>query len=263
MTFYGSKELVEDDYSLETAPSQGESWTRRYRGGFTEVKDAYDSARIAGLRARMDPIGNGYWSLVVVYAGGTATGPSEILSEKWTMEGSDLEKSIWELPKVYAELIKITDVSALARVRAYIESFVSGEYIVQDQDGVDIVLTESKITDITNAYGVNSAIITGLIQSLSRGTEAKPVSSFVLRHTMIVPANSVLKPGYTNLGRMIGTGTLISTENIPSTILFNIPDGYWWKKAPTITELDSGRWQFTQDFVHADSFDVFAWEDAL
>jgi len=83
-----------------------------------------------------------------------------------------------------------------------------------------------------------------------------------LRHTVVITSNSTIQPVLTNVGKVYSTAALQSAENIPGTIKFSLPDGYWLKRTPTVDQYGTDKWQITQEYWHADSYSTFLYEEA-
>jgi hypothetical protein len=91
--------------------------------------------------------------------------------------------------------------------------------------------------------------------------EAFPVSQYVLRKTLIVPSNTNLRPALENVGKIFTTTNQLKTsESIPTTLLFVLPEGVWLKRTPTVQQITSDKWQALQEWWHADDYSRFVFE---
>jgi hypothetical protein len=88
------------------------------------------------------------------------------------------------------------------------------------------------------------------------------VSQWVLRHTIIIAANSTIKPSLINVGKVFTTQMVQLIENIPATLKFDLPQGWWLKRTPTVEQTSADKFTITQEFWHGDAFDPFVYEVA-
>lgn len=232
-----------------------ERWTPR-TGRVTEPRtkllNASVAAHTASLRAagysyEVEPLGESPYSIVTTLAVAEDATPTTILADLWEIDGNDLEKSIWELPAVKTQMERTTDLEERARIRYNIEQFVKGEAT----DGA------------TTPANFDSSVYTALIKSLLSGVESFPVSTYVLRRTITVPAGTTLSPVFTNSNRIYTTAALLAFETtIPSNLRSDLPGGFWQKKTPTAGQQSDGRWQYRVEYWYAEDFDEFIYEAA-
>jgi hypothetical protein len=243
----------------------------RWRGTLASLWALLEPLKVAGWKFDLDPESESeYYTLTATYAVESAgdktpsNDPAKVLADIWTLTGNDLEKSLWEHPKIKTELNKIAtetssdaDWKQLLDFRKAINDYVSGSYDTSDPD-------YATIGDLTPALSppINSTIIKEFIGLMCMGTDTYTVSQYVLRRTVEVPWNTSFKPSLTNVGNVYSTSSLTSIELIPSSIKFTLPDGYWLKRTPTMEQQASGTWQVTQEWWHADSYSTFIYEQA-
>jgi len=55
---------------------------------------------------------------------------------------------------------------------------------------------------------------------------------------------------------------LRAVENIPTTINFELPTGWWLKRTPTVEQTAADKSTITQEYWHADAYDPFVYEVA-
>lgn len=201
--------------------------------------------RANGYAYEVEPIGESPHSIVTTLNVDEGSGPETILNDLWELDGNDMEKSIWELPKIRRELEKTLDVWERAQVRANIEALVRGD----SEDGA------------TTPSNFDPAVYTGLISSLISGVEAFPISTYVLRRTLTLPALTTLAPGFANSNRIYTTAQLLAFEtSIPTNLGNTLPTGYWQKKTPTASQQSDGRWVYRVEYWWAEEYDPFIYE---
>jgi hypothetical protein len=96
-----------------------------------------------------------------------------------------------------------------------------------------------------------------LVNQMSLGVEAFTVSQYVLRRVLIIAANSSIKPSLEHVGEIYRTAELVQAEAVPGTIRFDLPEGYWLKRTPTVDQMSLDKWQITQEWWHADAYSPF------
>lgn len=120
--------------------------------------------------------------------------------------------------------------------------------------------------DSEDAYRFHLRSTTGFAADLYNlavyGVRAKRVIVPHLRHTQTVSQLWTVKAALTNVERIISTTSLVATESVPSTILFNLPDkttvrsiasklGYgWYKKYPSVKIAANRRMQIEQEWEY-------------
>ena len=103
----------------------------------------------------------------------------------------------------------------------------------------------------TNANKIYQLMLTGL--------RAIRVNAPTLRHTQTVSNNWTVKASFANVSKLISTASLISTEAVPSAILFNLPNdasvraGFqyaWMKNHPTVRASAFQKMQIEQEWQY-------------
>jgi hypothetical protein len=243
--------------SLVELPS-GRSWDprigftiiRRYRGSLTQIQIVEANAKASNLRVQIEPDIEGGFGVVSVWYGAESTQPADVpLADTWELVGNDLEKDLWELPKVINALAPFV-ISDRRQIKADVEAWLAGTLVVNGipvTDWTDFC-TRSEFTQSQND------VLTDLVTDRIRGVEAWTVSQWVLRRTLIIAANSTIKPALADVGRVRSTTTLKAEENIPSTVKFDLPEGFWLKRTPTFTQTAADKWTISQEWWHADNY---------
>jgi hypothetical protein len=243
--------------SLVELPS-GRSWDprigftiiRRYRGSLTQIQIVEADAKANNLRVQIEPDIEGGFGVVSVWYGAESTQPAGVpLADTWELVGNDLEKDLWELPKIVAALAPF-NISDRRQIKIDIEAWLAGTLVVNDlpvRDWTDYCTRSGFTTDQVE-------ILTQLVTERIRGVQAWTVSQWVLRRTLIIAANSTIKPALADVGRVRSTTTLKAEENIPSTVKFDLPEGFWLKRTPTFTQTAADKWTISQEWWHADNY---------
>jgi len=98
-----------------------------------------------------------------------------------------------------------------------------------------------------------------LFDQIQAGLRSVEIVAPVLRHTQTVSANWTVKAALTNVGRLLSTATLESSEGVPVDVLFELPSGtttrpdmaYAWKKEfPTVRVSANNKRQIEQEFKY-------------
>ncbi len=106
-----------------------------------------------------------------------------------------------------------------------------------------------------------------LLKALMDGVEQVEVDTFTLSHTKVVTAQYINPAQFTNLNYIYSSATLIATENIPTTVLFDFPTDtdpapvlipatalyqkyqYGWKKnAPSVRQTTKQKFTIQQTY---------------
>lgn len=122
-----------------------------------------------------------------------------------------------------------------------------------------------KIPKISGAYFSPAGI--KLAKALSDGVEQIEVPAPVLTRTKIVTQDYVYPADFTNIGQIYSTATLVATQGVPSTVLFEIgtlpstdPGAIvipgtsvyqlyqygWLKNSPSVRQVSKRKWSLTQ-----------------
>ena len=255
------------EYSFD--PRNGGSVRRRYEMFNTQVSDYINNLQTAGLsfETRTNK-GSPTTEVEVIESftlGGVVPTPETVISEVWELLSNDLERSIWELPKVKRELKKFDSIvdgySKAAYVHRLVDGKLAGSSTVVGYGGneVDIITHEAFTGEIT-ALGLDAAVFTGLVRTLAKGVEAFPVSGYVIRRTKKLPAVTNIKPILARSNIIYEKSVFIALENPPSTITFGIPEGWYQKKSPVMAQQQDGTWQMTEEWWWAEEFEAFIYD---
>jgi hypothetical protein len=267
MTDYGIA-IIELKPEISFDPRTGYSIVRRWKGTEYQIDLLATFYEFRGFRVERTPNDNGGKSFLRVYFGADETwNPDVPLIDKWSKRGNDLEKTLWALPHVRAELDKVTnpdDYGQLALFKADLEGFVRGETQTTDVDGKKQKLTIQFILDSANSVGMNLEVIKGLIGAFARGEEAFPVSQCVLIRTQIITTSSPIEADETNVDKVFTTDGMKSLfPTIPNKIKNQMRPGYWLKKTPTEDQVGSDKIQIDYEWWFAEFYDRFIYGDPI
>lgn len=252
--FYGSNVTeLPTDYGFD--PRSGIYSIRKWRGTPAAVSLQADAAKLLGLKYDVTPDRDegGYNTIRVWYGAIETQNPDEPLSDLWSLDGNQIDKSLWNIAKVKDTLANLS-VSDVSKVKKDVEDVVSGEADFTADD----ILNGLPLT-------VDKKIISDLISALCRGEESKPISQYVLRRVRTVPFNTNIKPNYTGVNKIITTASLKAAgdpgaKSIPGTLLFELPEGFWAKQTPTVRQVTSTTWEITEEWWFAERYDPFVWD---
>lgn len=167
--------------------------------------------------------------------------PDESEVDTWEMSANRVEKDL-----LTADIAAVNDLSTgdLKALRAYASGDSATDY-------------ESYTWDDSGSSDPQ-----GLFKMLKAGVRSIAVLQPVIRHTTTVSDSYVIASALTNVGSILKTSTLIAAENIPASILNNLPadatrtlDGItytygWYKGCPTITDTIDGKVQIQQEWEY-------------
>ena len=264
----GVYDLIELPTPQTYTPGSGIVSTRRTRMLKASVPAFTAALASMGYGWEVSPDENSPFSVVT-----TIDAPE--LTTTWALDGNDLEKSIWQLPKVKAMLALVSDLKVRAAYRAEIERFVRGEYESDSRKTLDSIkaLITNFATVQSNANptaptrpqvdGLVGEITDGLVASLVDGVEAFPISTYVLRKTSIYPPITNVSPAFEDSNKLFSFQRLIQEEpTIPLNLAGILGEikGYWQKKTPQASQSTDGRWTYTGEYWWADDYDPFLYE---
>ena len=146
---------------------------------------------------------------------------------------------------------------------------VEKDFLEADLSAIN-ALTDTQIADVKKAGDDPTVDITSYnstqktcVRLLRAGVKSVRVFAPVLRHTITVARNYTVAATLTNCGSILSTSALQSNENVPGTLLFNLPTGSnptrtdglslkygWFKKYPSVTQVGQGRWQIVQEWEY-------------
>lgn len=268
--YFGTIELP----AVETwDPRTGGGYTRRFKGPEVLLRSLAMTHKSAGARIEFTPPEEGGISeLRATYGASDTQSPTEPLADVWSIVGNDLEKDLWTHPKMVSECAKATDdvggdsaATKLSIVRGEIEALVKGEREVTHDDGNTYALTAEHILLLHVANlgaGVNLTTWQDFIKTLAAGETSFVKTQTVLQHSLVIAANSSIRPALTNVDCVYTTAQLRIAENIPDTIRFDLPDGEWLKKAAKVEQESADKWRIVQEWWWAETWNSWVYARA-
>jgi hypothetical protein len=263
ITHFGNYDLIELPSPATYTPAGGIVTTRRVRMLKTTVPAYTAGLAAAGYGWELNPDDNTPYAVVTTIA-------SPDLTATWTLDGNDIEQSIWLLPKVRAVFNLIPDLKTRAKIRDEIERLVRGEYTEDEAKTVSGIVVELTAAATgqpgpaePSVYGEFADIVNGLIGSLVQGVESFPVSTYVLRKTQVLNPLTNVSPGFEDSNKALSLSALVVREpGIPLNIAGVLTGigGYWQKKTPQASQAADGRWTYTVEYWHADRVDPFLYQ---
>lgn len=276
MALFSGITASELDETRRYNPRTGEIRIRHWKG--TPLEIAAIETQAKNLKYSYTTGWDGaYKTVSVEYPETEENEPNTPLSEKWECDANLLQKDIWSLPAVQAELQKIGGTiigqSALtqhgateaADVRATFrndfDAIANGREVrVQRIDatgalveGEETTVTLAMLLDIARIYGANRQVFLDLAMDISKGVSFYNVIQYVARHTKVTNQSSSIKAARENVGRMFTATTI--TALFPQDVKFEAPtDGYWLKQVPTVDQIEKGKWEIVQEYWHADDY---------
>lgn len=266
ISHFGTYDLIELPTPQTYSPATGITQQRRFKLLKTSVPAFTAGLAAQGYAWEMSPDDGSPYATVTTIA-------SPELTTTWTLDGNDLEQPIWTLPKVREMFNRMPDLKKRAKIKADIEGLVRGEFTNDTRKTVQTIKNEaldamSTVNPDGNStqpieLGNTDDIIDGLIKSLVRGVEAFPVSSYVLRKTMVLSPVTNVSPGFQNANKVFSLAALVRDEpGIPLNIagILVALGGYWQKKTPQASQAADGRWTYTVEYWYAEEVDRFIYE---
>lgn len=265
---------------------KGQTTTRRWRGLLPELRDL--APTVAG-REKQIIQEDDVWFILEATATGwpdkndNSTYPSadDQIVRLYSLRGTQLGKSIWDLNKVATQMAKLRDLGGpkanllgVARYRSDLMALARGEEVVfsvatkdaSKEHGEAASTSSLKITlpgllGIAAEAGMDASVIQGLFEQLANGVEGYNIDTFTLRRRSVGPNGANLLPAYLDMGKAIRTSTMLNRiADCPSSIRKVLPDGYWVPNAPNLDQTDRDRLELIEEWVFADRVSDFIYE---
>ncbi len=247
----GNTNVVELNPSLRGDGAQGVKATRRFRGLRGELLNMVHYINAPGITWDLEDDDPPFAILEVRFGDaqdGTPLDSAAVTTPIWSMDGNDLEKSLWEHPDLATWLDDNLPANG-----------------VPDQAWNDVVnelrdLVDGSISleDVPwwNNIPEEPARIVGL---MLKKVESFTVSQYVLRRVVIVPGTYSGTMATANANKQFTKTQLQTAEFLPNALFFELPSaGAWLKRTPSMRQLEDGRWEITNEWWHAD-----VWSAAL
>ena len=256
---------------------QGVGWASEYALEGTRANVDAAASSYAGatgvVEIRYQEIGGDLWRATVVFAGRTKEeaqnppAPDDLVQESWAFPRNDLQRDLWNHPRVEAQLVKMST-KYRARFKADVEAWLGGQDTISvpkvSGDGTDeITLSLEELVRVAVAFGAVSTEITAFLTVLSEGQQFYVESRRVLRWTRTGPTKGQWLRANSNTNRVMTKARVIREAAPPDWVQLKMPDGYWLKHVPE-EEQTNERLQMTQEWEYFGlRFSSFAYGEAL
>jgi hypothetical protein len=251
---------------------QGGVWytTRRWRGLRGDLIDIADT--VSG-EARITEEAFPWFVLTVTFqgqqVGSTTPSPNAQVTTLYTMDGPQRIDSIWSLPEVWAELQKITNLTARAALRSNLEALARGESYATSVDGsgnatTTAITLEGVISDARNRLrggspSVSASVLNALFGELARGVDSFVWDNVVITKQTVAPNASSVRATYNRRNAILKTSTLLSANpSMPNIMKGNLRShlstGYWLQGSPKIEQVDAATSRMTETYTYGESY---------
>jgi hypothetical protein len=275
MSFYGGwlTELTSITPEFAGDPKKGRSWIRQYQGTPSQIQltaDTFDALRIR-YEVRNAGMPGGYQIITAFFGASENANPDEPLADIWSINGNNIEKSLWESPKVQAETIKLGTFGA-AQFRQAVEAYLSGS---ADKTLTQVLSLAAFVEDPDLGLidtGADLEVLKKLIGSLSRGVEAKLIPQYVVQRVLVLPPNTNLEPAHEGVGEVItlenflagGDPGAANIDPVVKRTLENpkLKQRFLLKLSPTMTQPNANNenWEIRQEWWTAEEYDAFTYD---
>lgn len=221
--------------------------TRRKFHGPPEQIDALAAALAqAGYDCDVEPVEGRPISVLVAVAQDAVDGSDAGESRPfiWMLDYSSVQLALWEHPNVEDELTSLTD-AQMGEFRRLIERLQSPEQPTSYP-----------------AFLAGKPQLTVMARKVTRGVDYFFTSRPVLTASKVVPANTSVRASMLNINKVYTTAELQAAEQIPSTILWEMPAGEWLKAAPDVKQMNDGKFQIQQEWTWNRKWDTWLCERA-
>lgn len=253
MDIFGYPGAIPLESERTSDPVTGRTFTYRWKCPLA-IKDTFVNALEGeGYAVTASPDGETGWYIVSARSGGAEPG-DETVNEQWSLNGNNLEKSIWNIPKVVAMFAQFLDVNG----------YPKPEYFQRKRDIEDIV-EGTKFVSSLSWWATASSDWKKLVRAVMRGEEAKPIGQYVAQRTRIYPRFSIIpKAVMDNVNGVYTQAAFLRVEVVPSEWQLILPTpGYWVKQPPEITQATNGKWTVVNEWWHVDTYDDFLYDNVI
>ncbi len=265
---------------------KGDSTIRRWRGQLGELRDLAGTLVATDMQITQED--ETWFLLEATFTGwpdkndqSSFPKAEDQIVRLYSLRGSAVGKSIWDLPKVVDQISRLRDLGGpranlvgVARYRSDMMALARGEEVVfqiaekdeSKQHNEAASLRQVRITftgllQIAEKAGMDSGIVTELFEALATGIEGYNLDTFTLRRRSVGPNGANLLPAYITLGTAFRTETLLGKmTDMPSSIRNVMPHGYWVANAPNLDQTDATRLELIEEWVFADRVSTFIYD---
>jgi hypothetical protein len=220
-------------------------------------------------------------------------------SSQWTLDGNDLEKSIYQCDIITICAKALDDNTPDsgnglgARIRRAVDLYVSGRdkanaplsdpfakafQLADYLDGIMTILSgEDSVTKPSPA--TLQGDLEDLCVDILNGQDSFTISQYVLRNTKTVPYTSSIIPAYAKVQRVWDTSditALMTAEtraiDPPTSVVnFTLPllgvlgsaifsASKWLYRTPDVQQMNNGKWQITKEWWEGSQISVFTYQ---
>lgn len=266
--FKGTTALTVENVRRQWSEANGWESVYTYKGPWSAIDAAALNTAYVGNASRIDvrqEPGN-YGVLEVAFASidntTASTTTADADTDNWTFQPYKVQRNVWEhdyfddLDATIANgstAIKQRIISAVDAYKAKAQAAMEAGSKFDDSFDVDAYTT------LTNPSTQRTKAI-DLAQLLLFNKETYEASKYSLRNSLIVPANSSLFLSHYRTGYQWTTNRLVDlilTQKTDVTkyaicgdLLATFQGTYWLKEAPSINELNGGKFEIVQEFTN-------------
>lgn len=266
--FKGTTALTVENVRRQWSEANGWESVYTYKGPWSAIDAAALNTAYVGNASRIDvrqEPGN-YGVLEVAFASidntTASTTTADADTDNWTFQPYKVQRNVWEhdyfddLDATIANgstAIKQRIISAVDAYKAKAQAAMEAGSKFDDSFDVDAYTT------LTNPSTQRTKAI-DLAQLLLFNKETYEASKYSLRNSLIVPANSSLFLSHYRTGYQWTTNRLVDlilTQKTDVTkyaicgdLLAAFQGTYWLKEAPSINELNGGKFEIVQEFTN-------------
>lgn len=266
--FKGTTALTVENVRRQWSEANGWESVYTYKGPWSAIDAAALNTAYVGNASRIDvrqEPGN-YGVLEVAFASidntTASTTTADADTDNWTFQPYKVQRNVWEhdyfddLDATIANgstAIKQRIISAVDAYKAKAQAAMEAGSKFDDSFDVDAYIT------LTNPSTQRTKAI-DLAQLLLFNKETYEASKYSLRNSLIVPANSSLFLSHYRTGYQWTTNRLVdlilrqktdvTKYAICGDLLATFQGTYWLKEAPSINELNGGKFEIVQEFTN-------------
>jgi len=266
--FKGTTALTVENVRRQWSEANGWESVYTYKGPWSAIDAAALNTAYVGNASRIDvrqEPGN-YGVLEVAFASidntTASTTTADADTDNWTFQPYKVQRNVWEhdyfddLDATIANgstAIKQRIISAVDAYKAKAQAAMEAGSKFDDSFDVDAYTT------LTNPSTQRTKAI-DLAQLLLFNKDTYETSKYSLRNSLIVPANSSLFLSHYRTGYQWTTNRLVDlilTQKTDVTkyaicgdLLATFQGTYWLKEAPSINELNGGKFEIVQEFTN-------------
>lgn len=262
--FFGWGGIIELPALRSFDPRTGHVITRRWKGSEQALEPLRIQLQEQGHRTRTEPGDVKGHIILLADFGAEDTQPLDVpLADQFSLIGNDLQKSLWALPVVKAQMKKITDPTTRARVRSLVRDMLNGDPAVDPETGQETTIDLPYIMNVMAGYPVDGQVFSDLISALASGEEGYSVSQYVLRRETVILRGSTIKPSTANISKVFESTDLLKTKESFPDLPFDLPTGMWLKRTPTFVQTAADKYQITQEWWEASDYDHFIYDRVI